>query len=180
MPWRRSAWSSQGHDGKEETLHASVQPLQAILELNTRLFLNVLEGVDDDSAAGWLNDQTKNMLILACHLLDARYYLANYLGAQAVCPFQELFDQAEGFEDMVEVLALEDLRTAWLEVSQLLADHLPALEESFLRSESSQAFAIDDDTVLNGMAFLLEHRAYHLGQLGFLRKSLGLGGMQYS
>ncbi len=57
---------------------------------------------------------------------------------------------------------------------------MPALEESFLRSESPQTFPVDDHTTLDGMVFFLEHEAYHLGQLGFLRKSLGLGSMKYS
>ena len=51
-----------------------VAPHHAVLRLNTRLFLNCMEGVDDAVAARRPGPETNGMGFLALHLLDARYY----------------------------------------------------------------------------------------------------------
>ena len=73
---------------------SEIAPLRAILELNTRLFLNSLDGVSDEVATRRPNRETNHIAFLACHVLDARYYLAGYLGREARNPFKDMFDAA--------------------------------------------------------------------------------------
>jgi uncharacterized damage-inducible protein DinB len=159
-------------------MDARIAPLLDILKLNTRLFLNCLDGVDDETAQRRPGDRVNNMTFIALHLVDARCYLARNVGLEHESPYKHLEDVAS-IDEMEEFPALAELRAAWSDVSERLAARLPALSDAVLGSESAQQFPVDDGTVLGGIAFLLEHESFHIGQLALLRKHFGLGAMSY-
>ena len=159
-------------------MHPMVMPLYVILKLNTRLFINCLEGADDGTAVKRPNERSNNMTFVACHLLEARIYIAQSLGVEVESPLQELAD-VESVDEVKTFPALDIIRPAWQEISEILADRFAALTEDDLDRESPRAFPVDDRTILGCLAFLLEHESFHLGQLAFLRKHFGLGAMDY-
>ncbi len=161
-------------------MHPSVKPLNEILDLNTRLFRNCLSGLDAEQAAQRLGDTTNNIVFIAVHTLDARYYLARYLGAEIVHPFKEAWSKVKSVEDLTDPPDLAVISAAWAEVSEAIAERLDVLTEADLAAESKQKFPVADGTVLGGAAFLLQHDSYHLGQLGLLRKHWTSESMSYS
>lgn len=160
-------------------MEPAVQPFYELLRLNTKLLANCLDGLDDEAARRRIDDRTNNIAFITCHLVDARYYLATYLGVQAVNPLKEVLEGLKSIEDFTEFPLIREVLAAWEDVSGLLAERLQQLKPADLQAKSSQKFPIDDDTVLGGIAFLIQHDSYHLGQLGLLRKSLGLQAMSY-
>ena len=156
-----------------------IEALQKLLLLDTRLLENCLDGVDDDLARKRLTSNTNHIGFIVCHVVDSRYSLARMLGSDAECPFQEMLEDVRSVEDMREVPALADLRHAWAAVSAILSERFVEITESELREPCAIEFPVDDRTLLGGVAFLLQHEAFHLGQLAFLRKALGLGPMRY-
>lgn len=157
----------------------AIAPLHEMLKLNTRLFLNCLDGVEDATARKRPSAETNSIGFLACHVLHARYYLASYVGLKPANPFQELFDSAHDVNEL-EVPPLDELRSAWAELSAQLADRLPVLTEAELGRDSGQEFPVDDGTVRGAVAFLVQHESFHIGQLALLRKYFGLEGMAYA
>ncbi len=160
-------------------VNAQVAPLYEQAKLNTRLFLNALAG-SDDMAQVRPGDGTNNLAFIALHLLDARAFLARLLGAECRHAFQAQLDQVNTIEQMVEYPPLEAVRTSWHEVSSVLVDALSGLSAGELGRKASQEFPVNDETVLGGLAFLLQHEAYHIGQLALLRRLLGLSPMSYT
>ena len=154
-------------------------PLRVTLDLNRRLFLAALDGVDDSIAVRRPNEHTNHMAFIACHLLDARHFLVSYCGQETDKPFKEVLD-AECFEDIAKFPALQKIKDAWGDISRILYDTLSKLEQGDLAKESTQPFPVEDRTVLGGITFLLEHESYHIGQLGLLRRFFGLPPMKYS
>ncbi len=162
-------------------MNPSLELLLRTLNLNTRLFLNALEGVDDEIATARPNDNTNHMAFIACHLIDARSYLAKLAGRETTYPFKELLEKAKGIDDIEEFPTVEELCSAWKQVSQSLSDQLATLSDDALKKKVEQPFPIEDGgTLLGGINFLLEHDAFHIGQLGFLRRYFGLEAMKYS
>ncbi|NIN70772.1 MAG: DUF664 domain-containing protein [Gemmatimonadetes bacterium] len=159
-------------------MHETVVPLREIIKLNTRLFLNCLDGVDDAMARERPSADTNSIGFIACHVLHARYYLASFLGLEAVNPFQELFDAAHDVNDL-EVPPLDELRSAWGELSAQLIDRSLEVTGAELARDSGQEFPVDDGTARGAVAFLVQHESFHIGQLALLRKYLGLEGMAY-
>jgi uncharacterized damage-inducible protein DinB len=156
----------------------AIAPLHELLKLNTRLFLNCLDGVDDTVARERPSPDTNSIGFLACHILHARYYLAGFFGLEAVNPFEELFDSAHDVNDL-EVPPLDELRSAWIELGDQLVARVAEVTEAELGRDAGQEFPVDDGTVRGAVAFLVQHESFHIGQLALLRKYFGLEGMAY-
>lgn len=156
-----------------------VAPLEEILRLNGRLFLNTLEGVDEDTAQRRVTENVNNMTFIALHLLDARCYLARMLGADVEHPYQEALDAVKSIDEMPSFPELEGIRVTWREVSDVLIERFSELSDLELKERAPVEFPVGDGTVLGGIAFLLQHESFHIGQLAFLRKMSGHASMNY-
>jgi uncharacterized damage-inducible protein DinB len=154
-------------------------PLFEILRLNTRLFVNVLDGVDVITMEKRPGDGGNSMGFIACHVLDARCYLARQLGLEPDNPYQEQFDAATGIDDFGEYPPVTGLCSVWVEVSGQLEQRFELLSDEELRKESTQAFPVEDKSVLGVVAFLLQHESFHIGQLALLRRQHGMGAMSH-
>lgn len=150
-----------------------------VLRLNTRLFLNCLDGVDDQRAQTRLTGSTNHMAFIACHLVETRFYLSTYLGMGLENPLQDRLEGIQRIDDLSDCPKLDEIRRAWQYVSEKLAARFEVLSDEDLRQQGLQSFPIEDTTVLGGIAFLLQHDAYHVGQLALLRKALGYRAMSY-
>ena len=156
--------------------------LSAALRLNTRLFLNCLEDVDDEASRIRPTHQINSMAYIALHMHDARHYLAKYLGVDEPDPFEQITSNANGPEGIPVYPSVAEARTAWMEVSLALDRRFAELTAQDLDSPSPEQdyeFPTEDKTVLGGISFLLHHESYHLGQLGMLRKLLNLPAMSW-
>ncbi|UCF40191.1 MAG: DinB family protein [Gemmatimonadota bacterium] len=158
-----------------EALHSHV----AILRLNTQLFLNCLEGVIEADGMGRVTHNTNSLAFIAVHLVDARHFLAQELGLELAHPFAETLADVQSIDDTERLPSLVELRTAWEGVSAPLTERLAAAGDQLLDASPSQAYPVDDPSMLGGIAFLLQHEAFHIGQMALLRKQLGYPSMSY-
>lgn len=155
-----------------------LQPLAASFRLNSRLLENCFRGTDDEAALLRPAEKGNNMTFLGAHLVDARRYLATLLGASVANPFPEL-GEGESIDDFDELPRVEAILDAWRRMGEAVEERFLAATADQLDSESEQRFPVDDDSVLGGVAFLVQHESYHVGQLAFLRRLIGLGPMSY-
>jgi uncharacterized damage-inducible protein DinB len=161
-------------------MNPAVRPLVQTLDLNTRLLLNALDGVDEEAARKRPNDRTNHILFLACHLVDARHFLARSLGLASESPFKGVLDEAEGLDDVKAFPALDQVREAWKEIGERLRRHIAELEPPDLEKPAPHAFPIEGgESLLGCLAFLVQHDSYHLGQVALLRRYVGLEAMSY-
>jgi len=148
-----------------------------ILNINTRLFRNCLHGVSDEIARRPPNIETNSVAFLACHLVDARNYLAKLIGLEAESELH-----AQNYLAVVERQCeppLDHILKAWQAVTQLLEERLPGIPDSQLNAKSPEAFPIEDQSLFGGLVFLLHHESYHIGQIAMGRKFFGVGAMRY-
>ncbi len=161
-------------------MFAAARPIHDIAALNTRLFENNLQGVDDFIARRRIHARVNNIAFVALHLVGARTYLGRYLGLDLEDPFEEQTANVDTIEQMTSFPLLERLRETWTEASAVVLEHIETLPEDQWAQPSRIEFPVAGKTVLEGAAFLLHHESYHLGQLGLLRKHAGLPAMSYS
>jgi len=161
-------------------MHRLLEAHVASLNLNTRLFLNCLDGITEDEALRTITGISNNVSFVAVHLIDARHFLARSLGSQSANPFGRELQAARSIEDVEDLPALSEIRRTWGDVTRDLAERMAALSEADLEKEPEQKFPIDDQSLLGEIAFLLHHESYHIGQLGLLRKQLGHPAMSYA
>jgi uncharacterized damage-inducible protein DinB len=155
-----------------------IETLQLTLALHARLFLNCLTDVDDATARRRLGD-TNSLAFIACHLVDARSFLARLAGSDIGSPFPQLAN-VRAIDEVTEWPSLSDIRTRWSRINETLAARLEQLSAEDLERETEQEFPIGKRTLLGAVAFLVSHEAYHIGQMSLLRKHAGLGAMRYT
>ena len=156
-----------------------LQGLSAQLELQSKLFLNCLDGVSDEDAAVRAGGTTNSMAFLAAHLVDSRHWLARVTGLTIENPFGPRLDGARGIEDLKDCPTVEESRQAWRALAQPLTSHMQTLDAPMLDQQSTTRFPISDKSVVGTIAFLLHHEAYHIGQLALLRRYTGSPAMSY-
>ena len=161
-------------------MNAMVAPLHAVLELNTRLLPNCVRDVDEAEALRRLEGPTNNMAFLAAHVLDARVYLATYLGLEMESPLPREMQEARSLDEVSELPSLEGTLASWEEVWEALDGRLRAVREEDLLAWSPRSFPVEDPTVRGGVAFLVQHESYHIGQLALLRRAFGYEAMEYT
>ncbi|MEJ2216030.1 MAG: DinB family protein [Gemmatimonadota bacterium] len=157
----------------------ALTPLREMARLHTRLFLNALDGVDDEAAAERPGGRTNNITFVALHVLDARCWLAGYLGEPLSHPFDEQFKDVNSVDDVDVLPPLDQVRAAWREASASFEALLGRLDAADLSGPSPMPFPIDDTSTLGGLVFLLHHEAFHVGQLALLRRYVGLDALSY-
>ena len=159
-------------------MHPAVTAPAAILRLNTELFLNCLLGVEDAAAGRRVTPDTNSIAFVAAHLVNGRHFLAEYLGAPLPSALALQLQGAKRQDDLATLPTVADLLAAWEAVSAHLAVTVERLDTGQIAAER-RPFPGSDRTVLGGMAFLIQHESFHLGQLALIRRQLGLPAMSY-
>jgi uncharacterized damage-inducible protein DinB len=160
-------------------MNPSLGPLAVVYALNTRLFYNCLVDVPESAATTRPNQHTNNLAFVAAHLVDSRAWMAGYVGLEEPKPFGGALEYGKGIDDLAQLPSLAETRDAWEAVSERLERRLVWLTAEDLAAPSKQRFPRVPQTVLGGLAFLMQHESYHIGQLAFLRKYCGLPAMSY-
>ncbi|GMV06870.1 MAG: hypothetical protein AMXMBFR53_31450 [Gemmatimonadota bacterium] len=156
-----------------------LEPLAAVLAVNTLLFLNCLDGVTDEDALRRVDHRTNSMGFIAAHLVGARAFAAGAVGGDGTDPFAALLGSVSSIEQVESLPTLAEIREAWARVTRHIEAALDGISSEALDAEAKARFPIGDPSVLGMVAFLAQHDSYHIGQLAFLRKHLGYGAMSY-
>jgi uncharacterized damage-inducible protein DinB len=147
--------------------------------LNTRLITNCFNGVNDELANKRINEHANPMAFICLHALEARYFLSRTLGTKVLNPYKELTKDAKVYEDLKEIPPVKEMLNYWQETGDLLLEILENIDESKLQEKVRFQFPIEDDTKFGTLTFMVQHETYHIGQLGILRRALGLPAMKY-
>jgi len=160
-------------------MNPRLAPLAASFEMNTKLLRNCFDGVDDALAAKRPGDRSNNIVFLACHLVHARYHLAGLLGSHVKNPLEPMLDGVNSVDELKTPPKLDDLLGWWDEAGAALTRRLAVLSNAELDGAAHREFPIGDPTLLGAIAFLVQHESFHIGQIAFLRKLLGLPAMSF-
>lgn len=156
----------------------SVRPLALQLDASGRQFEEAVHDFPPDAWIGRLGEEaTNHAAYVALHLLDARRFLLHSLGTEIRHGFEALTEQARRLEDITEYPTPEQILSVWRRTTQKLPEALASVDDEALSGASPHRFPIDDDSLLGLIAFLAQHEAYHVGQLGMIRRAHGLSGL---
>lgn len=105
--------------------------------------------------------------------------MANVIGLEEAMPYPELFANAKGWQPDATYPALEALTAAWTGLSERFIARLKALTEADLDRKPPFPTPTDDGTLRGFLAFMAHHEAYTIGQIGYVRRLVGLEAMKY-
>jgi uncharacterized damage-inducible protein DinB len=161
-------------------MNPTVAPLAAILDLNTDLLLNCLDGLSEAETRHRLPGGGNSLAFLSAHLTDTRHFLATRLKRPLPNPLTPLLADARSIDDIRGWPPIDELRAAWRAISDHLAAELPLLTDEELGEPNVHRFPMGDSTRLGLIAFLTQHDSYHVGQAAFLRRQIGKPAMAYT
>jgi hypothetical protein len=161
-------------------MDSGVASMHLLFELHTRLFVNSLTGVGEDLWVKRAESGVNNFVDTSCHLLGARFFLANMLGWEIGCSLAEALQQVKKVDELPELPTLAAVESAWKELSAGMEERFDELTDTLLNQESGQPFPVASKSRSGGALFLLSHEAYHIGQMAYLRRIFGLPAMSYS
>ena len=150
----------------------------ATFESNTKLFCGAMAGV---TQSAWLlrSGEANHLAGLATHLVGARHFIVGFVGGESTDPLEVYHGGARGIDNMDGYPSTVEAQAAWDEVSPILVDALGIVEAAFLDEESGLPFPAPGPTRLDTLIFLAQHEAYHLGQMGLLRRVAGLAATEW-
>lgn len=152
-------------------------------DLHHRLYNNVLAGFTDEETNRRLHgDKNINHVkYLAGHLLNSQYGLASVAGLDINVKWNNLFavmGQSEAKDDF-DYPGIKEIKNEWNAVHEPIRNGLGKLTSEELNNVPSVPFDRVADTNGELWAFINHHIAYHIGQIGILRKGFGKGAMKY-
>jgi uncharacterized damage-inducible protein DinB len=161
-------------------MNPAVAPLAAILDLNTDLLLNCLDGLSEAEAQQRLQGGGNSLAFLIAHLTDTRHFMATRLKRPLANPLTPLLADARSIDDIRGWPPSDELRAAWQAISDHLATVFPSLTDEELGEPNVHRFPMGDSSRLGLITFLTQHDSYHVGQAGFLRRQIGKPAMAYT
>ena len=156
--------------------HLSVKPVAFIFASNDGLADRAFAGVKPEDLWKRPTPQTNSMLWVFAHMAAVRGRLLNLLGDN-YDPGLSAFGRGAEVQDPGTYPSREQINEASGEVNARLFAKLATLTEADLAQEASGPLPPSVRTVADRLAFLAMHDSYHVGQLAYVRKALGLPGV---
>lgn len=152
-------------------------PLILQFDLHQRLYNNVLKGISDEESNRRLSGYpaVNHVKYLAGHLLSSQYGIAMLAGVNTEVKWSELFavmGQSEA-QDHIQYPTLEEIRTEWNRLYEPIRKGLLQLDNKKLAKSPPAPFDKVSESKGQLWAFISHHQAYHIGQIGILRRALG-------
>jgi hypothetical protein len=155
-------------------MHSSIGTVAEQFRITTNLFIKAMSGIDKDEAMRRPGELSNPLLWLAGHVIHFRTRLLSLIGVPRDFPWGSRFDtgskvgKAETYPDPEELVAM------WEQLSELLVERLGTLTEADLAAPPAARVPTTDATLRGAIGYFSLHEAYHVGQMGYVRKWLGL------
>ena len=149
-----------------------------LYDLQTKLFINSLEGISDKDAQSRLNTKANHIAWLAGSVVEQRFEMANRLGLNKQQTAHDLFKNNQGIQDSVSYPPLDTYKEDWKQITPSLKDALSGLPDSKL-DESIEIMPGMKMTSYELICFNSYREASIIGQIALWRRLLGYDPMKY-
>ncbi len=157
-------------------MEASLSPTAQLLQVNQYLFRKAVTGLSADQLFQAPGDANP-IIWLAGHLTNSRHGMLQVTGLELERPWQELFGRHSQMDPAESYPQFDEIQEAWDQSSERLAVRLEEMSAAQLGETVPVELPIQDKSRLAVLNFLAWHEAYHIGQMAYVRKWLGLGGL---
>ncbi len=157
--------------------HPAVRPVAFILANNDGLADRTFLGVKPEDVWKRPTDKTNAMLWIFGHMAATRGRMLNALGDSFDAGLGEAFGRGAQLQDSSSYPAREKIFEASREVNARLFAKLASMGQADLAREATGPKPPSVQTVGDQIAFFALHDSYHVGQLAYVRKALGLPGV---
>ena len=147
-----------------------------MFRINETLISRAMDGLTDDQLWQRPTDQNNPMLWLVGHLVRSRARLLTALGDTFDTGWGDAFARGSAVEDRATYVSRGDIAEMMNAVNRRLYPKLESLRDEDIVQPASGPVPLIK-TVADLATFLTMHESYHVGQLAYIRKLLGLPGL---
>lgn len=153
------------------------QPVALVAEqfkVTTNLYLKALQGVGREELLRRPGDRSNPLLWIAGHLALARVNVVSVLGVERERPWVDLFSTGSRVTDLTRFPDVDEVTALWRELGEEIQRLLRGVTDEQLEARVRIRIPSDDGSLRGALALITFHEAYHVGQMGYVRKWLGL------
>jgi hypothetical protein len=149
--------------------------------MHSQTFFNAMDGITEEGAWERNGGKTNHIVWMVGNLVNCRYWCADMLGMEEKDPYEALFAMARALDENLEYPTLEQLKSNFSEISPRVYQKLLTATDEQL--STMHPFGMDipfvTENVLNMIGMCIGREDYLLGQIGLMRKLIGLPGMKF-
>ena len=149
--------------------------------MHSQSFKNALAGISEEAALQRIDNNTNHVVWMVGNFISCRYWVGNMLCVDEKDPHDELFREGKALDESLQYPSLEALKQVFTTISPLVYKKLLVATDEQLEQGNSFGMNIPfvEENVLNMIGMCVGREDYLLGQIGLMRKLLGLKGMSY-
>ena len=140
---------------------------------STHLYTRALSGIDHEDLLTRPGPRSNPLIWVAGHLVQQRTRLLGAFGPPRQIPWDDLFRTGSVIGDLRLYPTTGELEAVWRSASEELMRRIEAAPEEHLARPAPDWLISHDGTLRGGLSYAAFHEAYHVGQMGYLRKWLG-------
>ena len=144
-----------------------------LMDIVDNLYAKALYGLDPAELTRAPTENANPMVWMAGHLAQTRVRLARLLGVERDVPWPSLFQRGSPPPESAAYPALADIRREWEQAGIALRTRLQGMSEAELYGALEARIPSTDGTLEGAVVFALFHEGYHVGQMGYVRRTLG-------
>lgn len=149
--------------------------------MHSQSFKNALEGITEEAALKRFENNTNHIVWMVGNFISCRYWMGSVLGIEDSNPYEELFKDARALDERYSYPTLQELKRNFSVISPKVYQKLVQVTDD--RLDENFSFGMNvffvPETILNVVGMCIGREDYLLGQMGLMRKLLGLQGMSY-
>jgi hypothetical protein len=152
-------------------------PLALIFKLNDAWIAGALDGLTDDQVWQRTSDANNPMLWIVGHGIDTRVHLLRLLGQSVETGWGDLFARGAVVSEAGRYPSRLNILEKQAEIGKRLQSALRSLTADDMARPAIGPQLPGASTLGEQIGFFALHDSYHVGQLGFIRKALGLSSL---
>ena len=156
-------------------MNAAMETVANTLAIGDHFFVNSIATMDDDALRRRVVDNTNSVLWLAGHLLNMRMYLLGLFGDDRKLPWEQKFKDA--YDPSADYPSMAELKEKWVSIAEALQKQMRAASDDHFEKAIDWNLPNGDKTVRGACLFYAYHEGWHLGQVAYARKGMGMAGL---
>lgn len=153
----------------------AIEDATSLFKFNHGVFLEKVADLENDVASKRASNKVNPIIWMAGHLTECRNQVLGLVDKPVKLSwgnqFSKPYDPSATYPSMAEV------KQAWIEVSDKLHKALGKVDSKKLDEKIELGAPVARQAVRGGIIFFLYHEAWHLGQVSYAMKGLGMDGL---
>ena len=156
-----------------EARPAAIAPIAFIFQANDGLIRQTLSDLPADALWKQPAGGGNSIMWIVGHITQTRAGMLSLLGDRASTGWGELFRRGAQKQDASAYPDAQGIKAKGIELTKQLQAKLATMTEDELAAPVTAVKLPNVSTVIDALAFFAFHEAYHVGQLGYVKKALG-------